>query len=208
MKLQLALDRLSEKEAFAMAQQVKHEVDWFEVGTGVIKQYGMSFVTKMKETFPEHTIVADMKTCDAGKHEALQAFDAGADVTTVMAFSHLKTMTEMLEVAERTNQRVMVDLLGVTDRTLVEKIYEAGARFFSLHAGKDMQQEGQTAAVSQHRLVADLPDATFTVAGGINLQTVPAFLPIQPEAIIVGSAITKAADPQEAARAIREVINQ
>ncbi|MEW9671811.1 orotidine 5'-phosphate decarboxylase / HUMPS family protein [Ammoniphilus sp. 3BR4] len=99
MKLQLALDRLCWEQCFQVVQQVEDDIDWIEIGTGVIKEYGMAIVRKMKEQYPQKVIVADMKTCDAGKHEAQQAFDAGADITTVMAFSADRTIADTLEVA-------------------------------------------------------------------------------------------------------------
>lgn len=73
MKLQLALDRLTETECFDIAEQTRRSLDIVEIGTGVIKEYGMAIVRKMRERFPEKWILADMKTCDAGKHEAKQA---------------------------------------------------------------------------------------------------------------------------------------
>src|SRR5690625_7760564 len=76
MKLQLALDRLTEKECLSVLEETKESIDIIEVGTGVIKEYGMSIVRTIRELYPDRLIVADMKTCDAGKHEALQAFEA------------------------------------------------------------------------------------------------------------------------------------
>jgi 3-hexulose-6-phosphate synthase len=46
------------------------------------------------------------------------------------------------------------------------------------------------------------------VAGGIGLDTIDAVVALEPAIIVVGSAITKAADPAEAARAIREAMRK
>jgi len=41
MKIQLALDRLSIQDAVKMAKLVETEIDWIEVGTSLIKEFGM-----------------------------------------------------------------------------------------------------------------------------------------------------------------------
>lgn len=74
----------------------------------------------MKQTFPEKIMIADMKTCDAGKQEAVQAFKAGADLTAVMAFSADQTILDLLEVARQYGKRVMIDFLRVKEQRLLE----------------------------------------------------------------------------------------
>src|SRR5690554_1504548 len=106
MKLQLALDRLTRDECFQILKDVEMYVDWIEVGTGVIKEYGMAIVREIKQAYPNHILVADVKTCDAGKHEAKQAFDAGADIMTVMAFSANETIKGTLAVAKECGKKV------------------------------------------------------------------------------------------------------
>ncbi|PWW20535.1 orotidine 5'-phosphate decarboxylase/HUMPS family protein [Cytobacillus oceanisediminis] len=109
MKIQLALDRLTEEECFQLVDETYENIDWIEVGTGVIKEYGMNIVRKMKIAYPVKTIVADMKTCDAGKHEAEQALNAGADIITVMAFSDNSTIIEALKATKNHHKKVKID---------------------------------------------------------------------------------------------------
>lgn len=206
MNLQLALDRLTRDECFNLLQETSSYVDWIEVGTGVIKEYGMSIVREMKQRYPEKIIVADMKTCDAGKHEAIQAFEAGADITTVMAFSADKTITDMLEVAEKYGKRIMVDLLGITARTRIVELEQLGADLVSLHFGKDMQQEAALGA-EQFELLNGFADFEVAVAGGIDAKSLPGVMEIAPDTVIVGSAITKAINPAEAAATLKGLMN-
>jgi 3-hexulose-6-phosphate synthase len=206
-RIQLALDRLSRDECFQILSQTKDHIDWIEVGTGVIKEYGMSIVRDIKEAYPDKTIVADMKTCDAGKHEAIQAFEAGADITTVMAFSADKTIAVTLEVAERYQKRIMIDLLGITDKKRIAELNDLGVDLVSLHFGKDMQQEGELSE-SIFELVSDFPGIEATVAGGINLDSLQDVLRYSPVAVIVGSAITKSADSAGTASTMKGMIRQ
>lgn len=206
MDLQLALDRLTTEQCFQILKETESAIDWVEIGTGVIKEYGMSIVREIKQAYPEKKIVADMKTCDAGKHEAAQAFKAGADITTVMAFSADQTIKEALEAASQYGGRVMIDLLGVKDRNRILELEHLGVDLVSLHYGKDMQTNGQF-QTNSFSMVQDTPGIEVAVAGGMNRNSLPQVLKHHPDTIIVGSAITKQGNCREAAFAIKGVIN-
>jgi 3-hexulose-6-phosphate synthase len=207
MNLQLALDRLTWEECFQLLEETKAYVDWIEVGTGVIKEYGMSIVREMKKSYPDKVLVADMKTCDAGSHEAAQAFLAGADITTVMAFSADKTIEDTLETAKKYNKRIMIDLLGVTDRHRIVELQQLGVDLVSLHFGKDMQKQGELGA-EQFSLTEGFTNLEVATAGGISLASLPKVVETRPDTIIVGSAITKAENPREAAAAMKGMLNK
>lgn len=198
MKLQLALDRLTEEECLGILEEVNEEIDWIEVGTGVIKEYGMAIIRKIKKAYPNKIIVADMKTCDAGKHEAIQAFEAGADITTVMAFSADKTIQDSLKVAENYNNQIMIDLLGVTERKRIEQLRELGVKLVSVHFGKDMQEDGEF-HTDLFSLIKGFPELEVAVAGGINGKSLPGIVERNPTTVIVGSAITKATNRKKTA---------
>lgn len=207
MNIQLALDRLTKEQCFRILKETKESVDWIEVGTGVIKEYGMSIIRDIKEAYPDKIIVADMKTCDAGKHEAIQAFEAGADITTVMSFSADKTITDSLDVARTYRKKIMIDLLGVTQQQRMVELSDFGVDLVSLHFGKDMQLEGEL-HTDLFSLVQDFSEFEVAVAGGIDLHSLPEILKKKPETIIVGSAITKATDCSEVALKMKGMINE
>lgn len=200
MKIQLALDRLTKEQCFSILEETAENIDWIEIGTGVIKEYGMAIVREISQAYPHKTIVADMKTCDAGRHEAKQAFEAGADIITVMAFSHNKTIEETLVVAQQFGKRVMIDLLGVDSKERTEELRGLGVDLFCLHIGKDMQQKGALADSSLYRLVEGLEDVEVAIAGGISENTIRLFEGI--DVAIVGSAITGSSNPREASKRI------
>src|SRR5690625_4168874 len=204
MKLQLALDRLTEEECLYILEETRESVDIIEVGTGVIKEYGMPIIRSIRKNFPNKLIVADMKTCDAGKHEALPAFEAGANNTIVMAFSADLTIKDTLEIAKETGNRVMIDLLEVHARDRIAELEELGVELVSLHVGKDRQTEGKF-NTDLFSLVSGF-NVEVTVAGGINLDTLPDIIHEKPDTVIVGSAITKAENPGEIAAEIKEMM--
>ncbi|SDC16746.1 3-hexulose-6-phosphate synthase [Paenibacillus sp. UNCCL117] len=206
MKLQLALDRLTRQQCVEIVEEVKDLIDIIEIGTGVIKQYGVGLISDMKERYGDKLILADMKTCDAGRHETIQALSAGADISTVMAFSDAKTIKDALEAAGSMDKQVMVDLLGIEDTNAIARLYDLGARLFSVHIGKDMQ-EHQGAGLKAAEIISflhTLHGVEFAYAGGINADSIGQVVAYKPDIVIVGSAITGAVHRREAAHTIRE----
>ncbi|MBB6449994.1 3-hexulose-6-phosphate synthase [Geomicrobium halophilum] len=207
MKIQLALDRLTEEKAFEVTAEAVDYIDWIEIGTGVIKEYGVQIVSEMKARYPHKVIVADMKTCDAGKHETEQALKGGADITTVMAFAADQTITDALAVAEKYGKRVMIDLLGVIKKADVKHVEALGAELVSLHFGKDMQKKGQMER-SAFDLLRETPQLHVAVAGGINEKTLPGVVKHQPETVIIGSAITGSKAPGKMAARFQRMVKE
>ncbi|PKH12286.1 3-hexulose-6-phosphate synthase [Planomicrobium sp. MB-3u-38] len=207
MNFQLALDRLTREQCFQLLRETESSVDCIEVGTGVIKEYGMAIVRDIKAAYPEKILVADMKTCDAGKHEAIQAFEAGADITTVMAFSADKTITETLKVAEQYGKRIMIDLLGVKEPERLSELQNLGVDLVSLHYGKDMQLEGEMKD-DLFSLTEHLEGMEIAIAGGINKKSLADLLDKPLHTVIIGSAVTAAPDPEQAAKELKGVMNQ
>ena len=206
MNLQLALDRLSWAECFRLVRETQADIDIIEIGTGVIKEYGMVIVRTMRQEFPEHMLLADMKICDAGKHEAKQAFDAGADIATVMAFASKATIRGAQEMAGEYDKEMMVDLLEVHDRKKVEQLKADGVSFVGLHIGKD-EQKKQALGEQVFQLVEGLHLKT-AVAGGVTLEALPSICRESPDVVIAGSAITKAERPEDTARSMKEQIRK
>ncbi|TVP86323.1 MAG: Fe-S cluster assembly protein HesB [Alkalicoccus sp.] len=206
MNFQLALDRLSREECLRILNETEQYIDWIEIGTGVIKEYGMTIVKEIRTAYPDKTIVADMKTCDAAEHETKQVLQAGADITTVMAFSHNQTIQKALEAAEKEGGEIMVDLLNSPPERIAE-LDELGVTLVSLHIGKDQQSEKMVGSEDFIPL-QPFPGMKAAAAGGINAESVMNLREVNPYTVIVGSAVTKAHNPAEAARAVREAIDK
>jgi len=96
--LQVALDLLNAHRAITIARDsIKGDAGcWLEAGTPLIKSEGMDIVRKLKQTFPDKTIVADMKTMDTGALETETASKAGADVVCILGASDNSTIQDAL----------------------------------------------------------------------------------------------------------------
>ncbi|MFD6438738.1 3-hexulose-6-phosphate synthase [Peribacillus sp. NPDC060186] len=202
MIIQLALDRMNMEEAIEMARTVESSIDWIEVGTSLIKEFGTTSIKKMKNQFPDKKIVADMKTMDNAAYEMELCFQAGADVATVMGVAPDVTIQKCLEKASEYKGQIMIDLLNVSDSRL-EQLQIYNQAVFCEHVSKDSQEIAEH-AVTKMRKQDGLIRA---VAGGISLASLPEIIRQGPDVIIIGSAITKAKDPAEAARLFKETIN-
>ena len=114
-KLQLAMDTLDGDLALKLAASIAPYADIFEAGTPLIKSVGINIVNKLESSYPEKTILADLKSSDVGAYEANMAFTAGADVVTTQGITTLATIREVQREADKRNRRAEVDMTGMKD---------------------------------------------------------------------------------------------
>ncbi|HUS47251.1 MAG TPA: 3-hexulose-6-phosphate synthase [Phycisphaerae bacterium] len=206
--LQVALDFVELPRALAVAgKAVAGGADYVEAGTPLIKSEGLDAVRKLRQMFPDRTIVADTKTMDAGRIEAEAAAKAGANVMTVLGAAGETTIRECVEAGHHYGCRVALDLIGVPDPVaLAKKASEWGVAWLDVHCAIDAQMHGADplALLKQVRQATSL---ILAVAGGINSETAAAAVQAGADVVIVGGAITKAVDPQQAAADIRKAID-
>ena len=141
--VQVALDFVDLPRALEVAAEaVAGGCDWVEAGTPLIKAEGLNAVRALKAAFPDRTIVADMKTMDAGRAEVECAAKAGADVVGVLGAASDSTIRECAEVARNYGCRLIVDMIEVADP--VARARRAGRRL--------RPQQGASAGAGRARL--------------------------------------------------------
>ncbi|SHF28440.1 3-hexulose-6-phosphate synthase [Thermoanaerobacter uzonensis DSM 18761] len=201
MKIQLALDRINIESAIKIVEKVYDYIDIIEVGTSLIKDYGISSVGKMRKQFPDKLILADLKTMDEGEYEFKTAYSAGADIATVMGVTPLNTISLCYDVAQKYKKSIMIDLMETNESriTNLKKFKEA---IFCIHIAKDEIEKDFESYFQKMKLyISELPH--LAIAGGINIELLNKLNKtriIKPEIVIIGSAITKAFDMQKAAK--------
>ena len=205
--LQVALDFLDLTRALKIAQAVAAGgADWLEAGTPLIKSEGLESVRQLRQRFPHHKIVADMKIMDTGRIEAESAFKAGANVVCVLGAADDATIRECAEAAVNYGGEVMVDMIGrVSSLKRAREVQKLGVNYLGIHTSIDEQMRGG----DPFKVLRDLSrsvDLPLAVAGGINSETAARALDAGASIIMVGGAITKAKDPEEATRVIKEAI--
>ena len=95
--LQLALDYITLPPAIVMAARTAPYIDIFEIGTPLCKAAGLEAIRSVREVCPNNLILADFKTPDVGGLEAKMAFDAGADLMTVIGGAPMATVKSALK---------------------------------------------------------------------------------------------------------------
>lgn len=198
MKIQVAIDRVTTERAIDIVEVVKDYVDIIEIGTSLIKDYGLQSVRNIRSAFPEINILADIKTIDEAEYEFSAAYTAGADILTVMGAASINSIEICRNVAKEYNKEYMIDLLEVTGDKINElkKFTDA---IFCVHLPADKEGIGlEELVVKSSRELIDCP--RLAVAGGVNLKTLPIIKGRGFEIAIVGSAITKSENMLELAK--------
>ncbi len=118
----------STEAALALAEKVADYVDIIELGTPLIKKEGQSVVAAMKKAHPDKLIFADMKIMDTGELEADMAFDAGADIVSVLAVSNDDTIKGAVTSARKHGREVCADTLRPVPTTKIRLALEMRRR--------------------------------------------------------------------------------
>jgi 3-hexulose-6-phosphate synthase/6-phospho-3-hexuloisomerase len=183
---------------------VEGGVEWIEAGTPLIKAAGLEVVERLRRAFPDKTIVADMKTMDAGALEVELAAKAGADVVCVLGAAADATISEAVKEAKKHGVRVLVDLIAVVDpRSRAKEVEKLGADYICVHIGLDQQKLGVDPLEQLCSLTGSV-DVPIAVAGGVTAKTAPELVKRGASVIIVGGAITKSSD---VTRDARDIVN-
>jgi 3-hexulose-6-phosphate synthase/6-phospho-3-hexuloisomerase len=207
--VQVALDFVDLPRALEVAREaVAGGADWIEAGTPLIKAEGLAAVRALKAAFPEHTIVADMKTMDAGRTEVEYAAKAGAGVVGVLGAASDSTIKECAEAARNYGCKLIVDMIEVADPIArAKRAQELGADYIGIHTAIDQQMRGES-PFETLRAVAEAVVIPVSVAGGINSETAAAAVDAGAGIVVVGGAIIKAVDAAAATAEIRRAVDE
>jgi 3-hexulose-6-phosphate synthase len=137
--VQISLDLTTLDEALETAAiAVSAGVDWLEAGTPLILAQGLRAVEALRERFPDHPIVADLKTMDGGYLEAEMMAQAGASCVVVMGRAHEATIRRVVDAGREYGIKVMGDNLAAEDRVANARWMERlGVDYVIHHIGYD-----------------------------------------------------------------------
>lgn len=204
MLLQVALDGDMQSSLDILAEVVSH-VDIAEVGTPLIYREGMFAVRTLKEFYPALTVVADLKIMDAGELEADLAFENGADIVTVLGVASDVTIAGAIKSAHKFGKQVFVDMIQVPyPASRGRDLLKMGCDYLCIHTAYDLAVAGDSPLKTLRHVREELPNASLAVAGGVKLATIDDIASLDPQVVIVGSAITGADSPAATAHALRE----
>ena len=136
MKLQVAIDRVSIERAIDIIREVEEFADIVEIGTSLIKDYGLESVRRIKKEFPNKVILADIKTVDEAEYEFEGVYKAGADIATVLGGASLDTIRICQRVANKYGKDYLIDLIEVS-KEKQDLLKEFSDGIISIHLPSD-----------------------------------------------------------------------
>lgn len=204
MKIQLAIDRVSIEKAKEIAKEAGPYVDIIEVGTALIKDFGMFSVHELRKEFPGRIILADTKTIDEGAYEFTSAFESGADIATVMGAASMDTIRACYETAKSFGKSMMIDLLEIEDKK-IQRLVEFSDAIFCIHSPSDSKDQKLRSLLKEFR--GKFPKIrNIAVAGGVNYDTISAIKEAEVDIVIIGGAITKSQNIRKSAESFRGML--
>jgi len=193
--LQVAIDSPEHLCVLPVVADLVHIV---EVGTPVLKRFGLSAISTVRELAPNIPVMADTKTVDGGRFEAEMVFGAGASMMTVLSTASGATHDAVDAVAQRFGAHVVADTIVAAELPSEPGLYPPRFTYLALHAPTDARAAGERQ--TQHIAAVEHMHALgyrVSLAGGIGPQNLAAAVAAQPDILVVGSAITEAANPRE-----------
>jgi 3-hexulose-6-phosphate synthase len=207
MMLQLALDTFGLKDAKYLLNEVSDIIDIVEIGTPLIIKEGIGAVRKIKNNFPFLRLLADLKIADGGYYESQLAFDAGADIVTVLGNSENETIESAVLKAKESVKEVMIDMINVIDvRTRAVEVEELDIDYICVHTASDAKST-KTPPLEELQTVKKVVNKVkIAIAGGIDSVSIDSIVKENPEIVIVGSWITKSENSREVAHTIKKLM--
>jgi len=217
-KVQVSLDLTNLEEALATAAiAVKAGVDWLEAGTPLILAEGLHAVRALRERFPDHPIVADLKTMDAGFLEAEMMFKAGAAFTVVMAQAHERTVRESVRAARQYGGAVMGDVMLHPDKPgIARRMQDWGVDAIIVHTGYDERHHTPgTSPLDDLEAVRAAVTIPVQAVGGLSLDQAAKLAGMGAPLAVIGAPLAIAdaelkpgADAARLEATIREFVNR
>ncbi|MCD2528172.1 3-keto-L-gulonate-6-phosphate decarboxylase UlaD [Providencia huaxiensis] len=207
--IQIALDQTNLPAALEVAENVHTFVDIIEVGTILAFADGMNAVSTLRQKYPDHILVCDMKTTDGGAILSRMAFEAGADWITVSAAAHIATIAACKKVADEFNREIQIEIYGNWTFEDAKNWVELGITQAIYHRSRDAELAGigwTNEDIEKMRKLSDL-GLELSITGGIVPEDLHLFNGIKAKAFIAGRALV-GEKGKKTAEALREQIDR
>lgn len=194
-KVQISLDLPSLEDALPTAEiAVRAGVDWLEVGTPLILGEGLHAVRALRERYPEHPIIADLKTMDAGYLEAEMMFKAGATFVVVMAVAHEGTIRGAVQAARDYGQYVMGDIMLHPDKPgAARSMQEMGVDAIIVHTGYDERHvEVGKSPLDDLESVRNAVEIPIQAVGGLSIEQAAMMPKMGAPLVVIGAPLAVA----------------
>lgn len=155
-------------------KKAKEYIDVAEIGTPVMINEGHRAVKEVKVTFPNITVLADLRIMDAAGYWVSQVSTAGADIITILGTAEDESIKGAVEEAKKQGKEILVDMIAVKDiAARAKELDELGADYICVHTGYDLQAARKNSFEDLQTIKNVVKNAKTAIAGGIKLKTLP-----------------------------------
>ncbi len=189
--LQMALDATDIETALASVELVADKLDVIEVGTILAFAHGVDSVRIIREKYPNHIIVCDMKITDASAILSRLAMEAGANWVTVSAAAHIETIRAAKKVTDEFNGEVQIELYGHWTMEDAKSWVAMGISQAIYHRSRDAELAGVNWTNEDLNKMQELSDIgiELSITGGIVPEDLHLFKDLSAKSFIAGRAL-------------------
>ena len=176
-----------------------------EVGTPLLKKYGVKVIRDLRELLKDKFMIADLKTLDVGKVEVDLAFGETADGVVAAGVAAKQVLDKFIYEAKRLGIYAIIDMMEVEDPIRKLRLLKHFPDVVILHRAIDVERVGTHRLEFIQELRKAFPQKKFlvAVAGGIIPETAKQALAYGAGIIIAGRYITQSRDVK---RSVREFL--
>ncbi|PHJ43332.1 3-keto-L-gulonate-6-phosphate decarboxylase UlaD [Vibrio sp. PID17_43] len=189
--LQMALDATDIQTALVSVEKVADKLDVIEVGTILAFAHGVDSVRVVREKYPNHTIVCDMKITDASATLTRLAMEAGANWVTVSAAAHIETIRSAKKVTDEFGGEVQIELYGHWTLEDAKAWIDMGITQAIYHRSRDAELAGVSWTKEDLAKMKNLSELgiELSITGGIVPEDLHLFKNLTAKSFIAGRAL-------------------
>ena len=206
MKLQIKYNFTDLSTALAVAHDTKEFADILEVGQLLILKEGTKAIEMFCKTFPDKKIYVDTKLSERPEEIIDLLGDMGVHYISVLAGTYHSIIRKACEAAIKKKIHVVIDFINAS--SLGQSAMEAqtlGAAAVLIHRENALDEQANNLE-NDWQQVRDNTDLPIFIQGKINAQSLKAIIPLRPQVIIVGDAITRSKHPAHEAEMLRKIL--
>lgn len=178
-----------------------------EVGTPLVKRYGIDVINKIREKKPGVFIVADLKTLDTGNLESRIVANASGDAVVISGLAPVKTIEKAIIEAKKTGIYSVIDMLNVKDPIDVLSQLSVKPNVVEIHRAIDNESTENEDWIIVKDIKNKFKGILVGVAGGIRPENVQKALDSGADILIVGRGITASKDIKGETRKFLKSLN-
>jgi len=201
--LQVALDIPSLERTKEIVNQIpESDRIILEVGTPLLKRYGVKVIRDLREIARDVFIIADLKTLDVGKVEVDLAFEETADAVVASGLAANEVLDGFIYEAKRLGIYAVVDMMEVAEPVQKLRSLRQLPDIVILHRAIDVEKAGthRLELIGELRKTFAHERFLIAIAGGITPETGLEALKKGADIVIAGRYITQSKDVKRAVR--------